>query len=177
MLHPSTDKILSNTYLYGSTWDGVVLLQGRLTTGLVFNIARKEKDGRKDREKYLAKAKYRAVGGFELAMQIVKAQGDLRSSAPLIFSAWADYVAHTKKYYHLNEYRHTEGVHIVFVGWYAPDGAVHLETEIALHDRALTSDQVGHVCHCTMSTISYTNPAILPQAWISLPSPGGSTTL
>lgn len=64
MLHPGTDKMLSNTYLYGATWDGVVLLQGRLTTGLVFNIARKEKDGRKDREKYLAKAKPRRFLGL-----------------------------------------------------------------------------------------------------------------
>lgn len=175
-LNSATDKILSNTYLYGTTWDGVVLLQGRLTTGAVFNIARKEKDGRKDRERHLEAARPRAIGGFELAMQLFKAQGDLSSSSALIFSAWTNYVAHTKKYYQLNEYRHPEGVHIIFVGWYGPNGAMHLETNIALHDRELTVEQIGHVCRCTMSTISRTTPEILPQAWISLPRPGGSTT-
>lgn len=177
MFRHGKDQILSNTYLYGATWDGEILLQGRLTTGSLFNIAKKEKEGRNKREKFLEIAKPRAVGGFELAMQLITVQGDLNASAPIILSAWTDYIAHTKKYAQLNEYRHTEGVHIVLIGWYGPDGALHLKTNIALHDRKLTADQVSHVCKCTMSEVYHSNPHIMPPAYVPIPTPSNSTTV
>lgn len=171
MLNAVKSQILSDTYVYGATWDGELLLQGRLTAGSVFSLAREEKRYRSQREKALKVKRSRAVGGFELAMQLVSTKTELETSAPLIIEAWMNYAAHTKIYSQLNQYRHKEGVHIVILGWYLKDGSLKLKTEIALNEHRLTPEQIKHVAYCGLEKAYAEAPDSMPEGYKPLPKP------
>ena len=163
--------LLSDTYIYGCTWDGEPLLLGRLTAGKVFQLAGEEKKHRTKRQRALESRRSRAVGGFELAMQLISTQADVQKSAPLIIEAWANYAAHTKVYAQLNQYRHDQGTHIVLVGWYLKSGKLRIKTEIALNDSQLTAEQIKHVAYCAMEKAYVETPDEMPEGYIPLPSP------